>query len=196
MSTLRRGFALALGLIAVVALSLVGFAQPAQAAEAGYTYDSAGFTYDASAEAAIARSVVAAEVVPGQLESDVLPTVQIAGHGYDLSRSQVAPRTTSWLDDAATSKVPSGWGTGRPNKKGVGTRWVDPANPKTNGIRIDQGNPASPLTTQQVDHVVVRSGGEVIGRDGNPISGSIRDNYEMAHIPLDEWLTWSTWNAP
>lgn len=116
----------------------------------------------------------------------------IYGSSGDLS----APRATSWVDDAATSKVPSGWGAGRPNNKGVGTRWADPANPQANGIRIDQGNPASSLTTQQVDHVVVRSGGRVIGRDGNPISGSIRDNYEMAHIPLDEWLTWSTWNAP
>ncbi len=107
----------------------------------------------------------------------------------------VAPRVTSWLDDAATAKVPDGWGPGRPNNSGVGTRWTDPTN-QGNGIRIDQGNPLNTQATQQVDHVVVRSGGEVLGRDGRPIVGSIKDNYDIAHIPLDEWLTWSSWNSP
>ena len=55
---------------------------------------------------------------------------------------------------------------------------------------------AAALEDVGLDHGVVRSGGRVIGRDGNPISGLIRENYEMAHIPLDEWFTWSTWNAP
>ncbi len=123
------------------------------------------------------------------------PAPEVTGRIFDPNASLVAPRVTPWLDDAATAKVPSGWGPGRPNIKGVGTRWTDPAN-QGNGIRIDQGNPLSTQVSQQVDHVVVRSGGEVIGRDGRPIVGSIKDNYDMAHIPLDEWLTWSSWNSP
>lgn len=51
-----------------------------------------------------------------------------------------------------------------PNKKGVGTRWFDPFNPGK-GVTIDHGIPDSPQLSQQVDHVVVRSGGKVIGRE-------------------------------
>lgn len=60
-----------------------------------HVYDSAEFTYDASADVAIARSVVAAEMtVPaGQLENAVLPSAQIAGYVYDSSASFVAPST-------------------------------------------------------------------------------------------------------
>jgi len=54
------------------------------------------------------------------------------------------------------AKVPAHWGTGTSNSKGVGTRWFDPAAPKANGVRIDQGIPDSPWPGQQVDHVVVR----------------------------------------
>jgi len=102
---------------------------------------------------------------------------------------------SAWLDDAATAKVPEGWGPGAANKNGVGTRWTDPGD-AGNGIRIDQGNPANSQVSQQVDHVVVRSGGKVLGRDGQPIVGSIKENYDEAHIPLSEWLTWQHWNAP
>ena len=30
---------------------------------------------------------------------------------------------------------------------------------------------------------------------GLPISGTIKQDPE-AHIPLDDWLTWTSWNAP
>ena len=95
----------------------------------------------------------------------------------------------------AAGKVPSEWGAGSPTNKGVGTRWQDPANPG-NGIRIDQGNPANSQVTQQVDHVIVRSNGQVIGRSGAAIPGSIAENAAEAHIPLSEWLNWSSWNHP
>ncbi|MEP3296565.1 MAG: hypothetical protein ABJO27_08815 [Pseudoruegeria sp.] len=90
--------------------------------------------------------------------------------------------------------VPSGW-TSQPNRKGIGTRWSDPNNPG-NGMRVDRGNPNHSLTSQRVDHVIVRSGGQVIGRDGRPISGSIRDNATNAHIPLSEYRNWNSWNRP
>lgn len=105
-------------------------------------------------------------------------------------------RGTSWSPPAgAADKIPSEWGSGSPTNKGVGTRWQDPANPG-NGVRIDQGNPGNSQVTQQVDHVIVRSGGRVIGRSGAPIVGSIAENAVEAHIPLSEWLTWSTWFHP
>lgn len=99
------------------------------------------------------------------------------------------------VPDEATSKIPSEWGDGVPNKKGEGQRWEDPEN-QGNGVRIDKGNPNNSQPSQQVDHVVVRDNGRVIGRDGRPIEGSIRDNASQAHIPLSEWLNWSSWNSP
>jgi RHS repeat-associated protein len=99
-----------------------------------------------------------------------------------------------WLPDTR-GKLPGSWGSGTPNKKGVGTRWTDPDNPG-NGVRVDRGDPNSSFPGQQVDHVIVRRNGNVIGRDGRPISGSIQDNAEMAHIPLGEWQTWESWYKP
>ncbi|WP_373700934.1 RHS repeat domain-containing protein, partial [Neisseria dentiae] len=94
----------------------------------------------------------------------------------------------------AVKKIPKEW-TKSPNKKGEGFRWQDPNN-KGNGVRIDKGNPNHTHPTQQVDHVIVRSNGKVIGRDGNPISGSIKDDPQNAHIPLREYKKWKQWNSP
>jgi hypothetical protein len=107
--------------------------------------------------------------------------------------SDETPTLTSLQRGA--EKVPVEWGDGIPNKKGAGTRWTDPNNPG-NGIRIDEGVPKSPWSAQQVDHVVVRSDGQVIGRSGEPLSGSIKQNPVEAHIPLDEWVEWRIWNKP
>lgn len=86
-------------------------------------------------------------------------------------------------------------GEGRSNKKGEGARWEDPKD-KGNGVRIDRGNPNVSQPTQQEDHVIVRHNGRVIGRDGKPIEGSIADNAEKAHIPLNEYRKWKKWNSP
>ncbi|QHC23157.1 helix-turn-helix domain-containing protein [Streptomyces sp. GS7] len=77
--------------------------------------------------------------------------------------------------------------------KGVGYRWNDG---KGNGIRIDKGNLNNSQTYQQVDHVVINSGGKVLGRDGKPLAGSIKQNAYEAHIPVTEWLKWKEWNRP
>ncbi|GGI76798.1 hypothetical protein GCM10011581_12390 [Saccharopolyspora subtropica] len=100
-----------------------------------------------------------------------------------------------WEDPVVQEKLPDEWGEGRPNNKGVGHRWQDPTN-EGNGVRIDQGNPNNSQPTQQVDHVIVRDNGKVIGRDGQPIPGAIRDYPEQSHIPLSEWKTWKQWNHP
>lgn len=59
--------------------------------------------------------------------------------------------------------------------EGCRTRWTDPSSPG-NGIRIDQGTPGVRGASQQVDHVVVRIGGRILGPDGKPIVGSLADN--------------------
>lgn len=93
-------------------------------------------------------------------------------------------------------QIPEEWGDGEANKKGVGQRWTSPDDPKGTGIRIDQGNPNNSQPTQQVDHVIVRENGKVLGRDGEPLQGSIKENPEQAHIPLKEWKQWQSWNTP
>ena len=98
------------------------------------------------------------------------------------------------VPEDVTDRLPDDW-EAKPNRSGTGTRWQDPDNPG-NGVRIDQGNPDNTQPSQQEDHVVVRHNGRVIGRDGNPIDGSIAENYDQAHIPLSEYETWSTWNRP
>lgn len=113
----------------------------------------------------------------------------------DKGEAPKPPPPKKFPPDEANDKVPAEWGPGNPNKKGVGQRWEDPSNPG-NGIRIDEGNPNHSLPSQQQDHVIVRVNGQVIGRDGQPITGSIQDNAEMAHIPLEEWLKWTNWSHP
>ena len=109
---------------------------------------------------------------------------RILGHGDEA--------LTAWSQ--AANKVPASWGPGVPNKKKLGTRWFDPAD-KGNGIRVDAGDLTSRFPSQQVDHVVVNSGGRILGPDGLPIIGSLADN-PQAHIPLTDWLGWAEWNAP
>lgn len=113
----------------------------------------------------------------------------------DLDNDGKPDAPLTFPPQSAIDKVPTEWGEGKPNSKKVGHRWEDPKN-QGNGIRIDEGDPTSQYPTQQVDHVIVRSGGKVIGRDGKPIDGSIKTNPEMAHIPLSEWLTWRSWDQP
>jgi hypothetical protein len=97
--------------------------------------------------------------------------------------------------EQGAARVPEAWGPGLPNRDLGGTRWFDPAAPKANGIRIDEGVPGSPFPSQQVDHVIVRSGGRILGPDGKPIVGILKQNPD-AHIPLSDWLNWTSWNAP
>lgn len=114
----------------------------------------------------------------------------------DTDDAEPAPAPAlPWEDPAVQEKLPEEWGDGQANKKGVGQRWQDPNDPGS-GVRIDQGNPNNSQSTQQVDHVIVRENGKVIGRDGEPLSGSIKQNPEQAHIPLSEWKQWKSWNHP
>lgn len=107
-----------------------------------------------------------------------------------------APATPPFsVPPGLAEKIPPTW-TAQTNKKKPGMRWEDPKNPKGNGVRVDKGDPNSTFPSQQVDHVVVRKDGKIIGKDGKPISGSIAENAVDAHIPLSEYLTWKTWDAP
>jgi hypothetical protein len=92
------------------------------------------------------------------------------------------------------AKLPEEWTDVLPTRKGVGTRWFGPKRAR-DGVRVDRGDPNAEKASQQVDHVIVRHRGKVIGPDGRPVPSSISDSYE-SHIPLKEWLKWSTWWTP
>jgi len=117
--------------------------------------------------------------------------------GHDLNRLERTGDSRGGGDwpSEVRNKVPTGWGEGAPTRKGIGTRWQDPVN-AGNGIRIDRGNPKNSQVTQQGDHVLIRYNGRVIGRNGKPLTGTIADEADQAHIPLQEWLRWTTWFSP
>ncbi|WP_129297753.1 pre-toxin TG domain-containing protein [Streptomyces lydicus] len=99
-----------------------------------------------------------------------------------------------WMSREAYRKVPDSLkGYETFNNKGVGYRWNDG---KGNGVRIDKGETSNSQVYQQVDHVVINSGGKIIGRSGKPIAGSIKENAREAHIPVTEWIKWKEWNKP
>ena len=97
--------------------------------------------------------------------------------------------------EAARKKVPTEWGEGRVSNKGDGWRWENP-DYEGDGVRVDKGRPDSSLPSQREDHVVIRSGGKVLGADGDPIQTKIKADPENAHIPLEDWLRWREWNKP
>ncbi|WP_218571873.1 hypothetical protein [Pseudomonas sp. KBS0710] len=110
----------------------------------------------------------------------------------ESARSEIPKK---WdVPDTTIAKLPDSWNVSA-NKKGEGFRWQDPKN-QGNGVRIDKGEPKVSQPTQQVDHVIVRYNGQVIGRDGKPVIGSIKDHAEQVHIPLSEYRKWKTWNSP
>jgi hypothetical protein len=173
---------------------------------------------DRRARVASARSDTTTQPLAGITYDDSVPLVQVAGVGTTTGQATQGTREASaslypagvaanagpralpvgpWGQRVmdARSKLPSSWGPGVPNSKKPGTRWFDPGARQSNGVRIDQGSPGSTYPSQQVDHVIVRSGGNVLGPDGLPITGSIKQN-PQAHIPLDDWLSWTSWNAP
>ncbi|MFB1046766.1 pre-toxin TG domain-containing protein [Streptomyces chrestomyceticus] len=111
-----------------------------------------------------------------------------------IRAEKTAGKIDGWLSRQAWDKVPSHLKPfEKATNKGVGYRWN---NGKGDGVRIDKGNPNNSQVIQQEDHVVINSGGKVIGRNGKPLDGSIKTNPEQAHIPLSEWLKWKEWNKP
>ncbi|WP_432198781.1 RHS repeat-associated core domain-containing protein [Streptomyces sp. bgisy027] len=146
----------------------------------------------------------------------------VAEHGYDISSDEYQvpsplaaifahngvrkPKPSSGVGPGwfppGSGKIPSGWSGPNMTKKyrkdlnKPGFVWRAPKG--QDSVRIDKGDPNSAHATQQVDHVVINSGGRIVGRGGVllPPNARIQDYPVEAHIPLTEWHTWSNWNAP
>jgi RHS repeat-associated protein len=150
------------------------------------------FTYDVLN---LMGAALAPRAIEGKAPEAGTPSMRQPEAGKGAHQA-AAEKMQAWSPgESASSKVPSSWGEGVPTKKGEGVRWTDPSN-KGNGVRIDRGNPTRSQETQRVDHVIVRHNGQIIGRSGNPINGSIADNAVEAHIPLSEWQQWRSWSSP
>ena len=101
-----------------------------------------------------------------------------------------------------SGKIPSGWSGPnmtskfRKNANKEGFVWRAPKG--QDSVRIDRGDFNSQWGTQQVDHVVINSKGRIVGRGGEllPPNARIQDYPAEAHVPLSEWQTWRSWNAP
>ncbi|MCP3755662.1 RHS repeat-associated core domain-containing protein [Streptomyces sp. TBY4] len=101
-----------------------------------------------------------------------------------------------------SAKIPGNWSGPnmtskyKKNDNKAGFVWRAPKG--QDSVRIDRGDLNSQWATQQVDHVVINSGGRIVGRGGEllPPNARIQDYPVEAHIPLSEWQTWRTWNAP
>jgi hypothetical protein len=81
------------------------------------------------------------------------------------------------VDADVQAKILDEWGPGQPAKTGGGWRWIAG---KGDYVRVDPADPASPDPLQRVPHVHVTSNGRVVA----------------SHLPLNEWLTWSSWDTP
>jgi RHS repeat-associated protein len=75
-----------------------------------------------------------------------------------------------------------------PNKKSVGSRFEDPANPKGNRVRVDMGDPNHSLPSQRVDHVVEQRNGVTVDANSKPITAAKPASTPEAHVPLKTWL--------
>lgn len=101
-----------------------------------------------------------------------------------------------------SGKIPSGWSGPnmtkqfKKNDSKQGFVWRAPRG--QDSVRIDRGDPNSQWGSQQVDHVIINSGGRIVGRGGQllPAGARIQDYPVEAHVPLSEWQTWRSWNAP
>ncbi|WP_198015399.1 MULTISPECIES: PAAR domain-containing protein [unclassified Psychrobacter] len=112
------------------------------------------------------------------------------------SSLKLPSNSTLKVPNGVINKFPESFKSPIPNRKGgEGYRWFDGAN-KGNSVRIDKGNPSNSQIRQQVDHVIINNNGRIIGRNGEPIKGTIKDNWDQAHIPLKEYEQWNKWNSP
>jgi hypothetical protein len=97
------------------------------------------------------------------------------------------------VPQAVVDKFPPEFGPAELTVKDGGVRWaIGPAHKSPGGVRIDPARTTG-FESQRVPHVVVRSNGRVIGRNGEPLPNG---NSAEAHIPLEEYKTWRTWNHP
>jgi len=102
------------------------------------------------------------------------------------------------IDKKTLDKIPKELGDAKIAKDGPGLRWFD--NKGDKAVRIMKGDKSLQYTHQHNDYVQLRSGGQVVLRDGTKIDKAIKGEelrkLKDAHIPYDEWIQWRSWDKP
>ena len=137
----------------------------------------AGTRVGVSSSDSILAVGVDSSIAAGQRRGTLLSQPQLVSGLCVAAEANDAAR--DFPGDAVRAKIPDEWGPGKPAAKGNGWRWQPDKNGK-NYVRVDPGDPASPQPLQQVDHVHVTSGGRQVAD----------------HLPLSDWLNWSSWSTP
>ncbi|WVX67827.1 hypothetical protein Bealeia1_02046 (plasmid) [Candidatus Bealeia paramacronuclearis] len=106
----------------------------------------------------------------------------------------------SGLDKKALSRLPKELGVVKEASKDsqIGVRWQDKHADRY--VRIMKGRPDEKFASQQQDYLQIRSGGQVVLRDGTRVEKTQIDLKpklkEEAHIPYKEWIEWKEWDKP
>ncbi|MET9219966.1 polymorphic toxin-type HINT domain-containing protein [Streptomyces sp. NPDC003300] len=151
--------------------------------------------------------VTAVRPAPGAADMHNLTVSQLhtyyvlAGVTPVLVHNSPCPVGPGWFPHGS-GKIPNEWSGPsmtrkfKKNDSKEGFVWRAPKG--QDSVRIDKGDPGSQWGSQQVDHVIINSGGRIVGRGGQllPAGARIQDYPVEAHVPLSEWQTWRNWNAP
>ena len=187
--THRRGGWLVLLLAAVLTgivtmllgLGIAGTASAATTSTVGGSSTTSGSVAGTRVGVSSSDSILAvgvdSSIAAGQRRGTLLSQPQLVSGLCVAAEANDAAR--DFPGDAVRAKIPDEWGPGKPAAKGNGWRWQPDKNGK-NYVRVDPGDPASPQPLQQVDHVHVTSGGRQVAD----------------HLPLSDWLNWSSWSTP
>ena len=102
------------------------------------------------------------------------------------------------IDQNTLNKIPKELGDAKIAQNGSGLRWFDSKGKKS--VRVMKGDPSSKYPHEQVNYVQLRSGGQVVLKDGTkidkPITGQELRKLKDAHIPYEEWIQWRSWDKP
>lgn len=103
----------------------------------------------------------------------------------------------SGLDKKALGKIPARLGKFRDAQdKHIGIRCGDEKGHEV--VRIMKGRPDEKFVSQREDYVQLRSGGQVVLRNGTRVKdtekGTKPSATEEAHIPYKEWVKWKEWD--
>jgi hypothetical protein len=119
--------------------------------------------------------------------------------GLQLKPKYNLLKNNGWMvPNEVMAKIPKELGQPKIADKKIGLRWFDSKGDKA--IRIMKGDKNAEFSHQQVDYVQIRSGGQVVLKDGTktnkPITGDELRKLKDAHIPYEEWINWRSWDKP
>ncbi len=109
-----------------------------------------------------------------------LATTLMACSGAQSGETQAMDSSQSdALNGVRPRQIPENW-VGTPTRSSSGWRWDDPTNPG-NSVRILRGVANDPDPAHRENFVIVVRDGQVLGRDGNPVTDADVIAEALAH---------------